>query len=258
MKLTPYGRREWLSGLLIAVCIICIAFCLALLTDLLSWSAFAVIAAVALVVWLAAAAFFRDPERKIVLDPSTILSPADGVVKDIELVKSETLDSKLLRDDLFKNKDVLRIGIFLSVLNVHINRAPVKMKVQFREYKPGAFHDARDGRCAKENEAMLVGAEARCEDGTLYPIAVRQVSGAIARRIVCPVESGDEMEQGYRYGMIKFGSRTEVYLPAGMGFEVAVKVGDTVSAGTSILAHIYPAAQEKLRNSIYNETAAEK
>ena len=105
---------------------------------------------------------------------------------------------------------------------------------------------------------MLVGAEGVCCGDIRFPLAVRQISGAIARRIVCPVEEGTSLEQGERYGMIKFGSRTELYLPAGMKFELAVKVGQTVTAGITPLAHIYPAAVEKIRQSQEEAAAAEK
>lgn len=252
MKLTRYGRREWLGSLMLAFCLIGLLFCATLFTCF-PWPAFASAALLILLVWSALAAFFRDPERKVPVNPAVLLSPADGVVRDIELVKSDALDSEQLRK-LFQDRDVLRIGIFLSVFNVHLNRAPVAMKAVFREYKPGAFHDARDGRASKENEAMLLGASARFEDLT-FPVAVRQISGAIARRIVCPVEPGTEFAQGERYGMIKFGSRTELYLPAGAGIEVAVKVGDPVTAGISTLAEIGPDAREKLRNLPFNNAA---
>ena len=171
------------------------------------------------IVWLAVAAFFRDPVRAIPADPSLVLAPADGVVRDIELIKSESVSCEELRE-LFHGQDMLRIGIFLSV-----------------------FHDARDAAAIKENESMIIGGTAKIGD-VEFPVAVKQISGAIARRIVCPVEAGDAFKRGDRYGMIKFGSRTELYLPC-KGFEVAVKVGDPVCGGTDVLARILPDAKEK-------------
>ena len=112
---------------------------------------FIVLCILVLVVWLGFAAFFRDPRRTVPTEPGILVSPADGRVRDIELIRSEDIDSDELRD-LFQGRDVLRIGIFLSVLNVHLNRAPADMKVVFRSYKPGKYHDARDGRAARENE----------------------------------------------------------------------------------------------------------
>lgn len=196
------------------------------------------------IIWGGIAAFFRDPVRNIPDDPTFVLSPADGTVRDIEFIKNESIECKELRN-LFAGQDMLRIGIFLSVFNVHVNRAPVAMDVKFKFYKKGAFHDARDGAAIKENESMTIGGESEL-DGITYPVAVKQVSGAIARRIVCPPEAGRKLEKGECYGMIKFGSRTELYLPC-KGFEVAVKIGDAVNGGTSVIARILPDAKEKLQ-----------
>ena len=253
MKLTHYGRREWLGSLILALIAVLLVCALTAVLPAMRWSWAVIVSALIFLVWLCIAAFFRDPDRKVPADPSVVLSPADGTVNDIELIKGESVSSEKLKE-LFQGRDMLRIGIFLSVFNVHLNRAPVKMKVTFREYKEGAFHDARDDRASRENESMLVGAEGVCSD-IHFPLAVKQISGAIARRIVCPVEEGTSLEQGERYGMIKFGSRTELYLPAGMKFELAVKVGQTVTAGITPLAHIYPAAMEKIRQT-QNEAAS--
>ena len=256
MKLTRYGRREWLGSLILAF-LLTLLFCgLTAVVPAMRWSLAAVVSALIFLIWVCVAAFFRDPDRKVPVDPSVVLSPADGRVNDIELIKGETVESEKLKE-LFQGRDMLRIGIFLSVFNVHLNRAPVKMKVAFRQYKEGAFHDARDGRASKENESMLVGAEGVCSD-IRFPLAVKQISGAIARRIVCPGEEGTSLEQGERYGMIKFGSRTELYLPAGMKLELAVKVGQTVTAGITPLAHIYPAAMEKIRQTQIETESSEK
>ncbi len=255
MKLTRYGRREWLGSLILAVLAIFAVCGLAVVFPAMRWSPAIIVSALIFLVWICIAAFFRDPDRKVPVNLSVVLSPADGTVNDIELIKGETAGSEKLRE-LFQGRDMLRIGIFLSVFNVHLNRAPVKMKVAFREYKEGAFHDARDDRASRENESMLVGAEGVCCDDIRFPLAVRQISGAIARRIVCPVKEGDVFGQGERYGMIKFGSRTELYLPAGMKFELAVTVGQTVTAGITPLAHIYPAAVEKIRQTQIVDAAA--
>ena len=252
MILTKYGKKEWgmalaaffgVSGLSIA------SVFLGILTPgiMLAVIAFAALAC------FAACAFFRDPPRRIAADPSAIVSPADGVIKDVELIKSETLECDELRR-LFHDKDILRIGIFLSVFNVHLNRAPWEMKVEFKVYKPGKYLDARDPDAGKVNESMLIGGTCPFE-GETFPIAVRQVSGAIARRIVCPVNPGENYERGQKYGMIKFGSRTELYIPAGMGIDVAVNLGESVRAGSSILAFVRPEAKVKL-HALAGEAAA--
>jgi phosphatidylserine decarboxylase len=159
-----------------------------------------------------------------------MLSPADGVVKDIGVVSDHGIET-------FAGQEALRIGIFLSVLDVHLNRAPSELKIDFKHYRPGRYFDARSPECAKENEAMTIGGIATA-DGFEFPMAVRQISGAIARRIVCPVEIGDKIERGAIYGMIKFGSRTELYIPVSKDFEVQVKIGDRVFAGSSTMVKI--------------------
>ena len=252
MILTKYGKKEWgmalaaffgVSGLSIA------SVFLGILTPgiMLAVIAFAALAC------FAVCAFFRDPPRKVAADPSAIVSPADGTIRDVELIKSETLECDELRR-LFHDKDILRIGIFLSVFNVHLNRAPWDMKVEFKVYKPGKYLDARDPDAGKVNESMLIGGSCPFE-GETFPVAVKQVSGAIARRIVCPVNPGETYARGQRYGMIKFGSRTELYIPAGMGIDVAVNVGESVRAGSSILAFVRPEAKTKL-HALTEEAAA--
>ena len=182
------------------------------------------IEAVLFALFIFSLAFFRDPNREIPKGDEFFVSPADGTVADIE-----TLDSV----DGF-DSPVLRIGIFLSVFNVHINRAPCKVKVEDIRYKPGKFLDARDKRAGRENEAndlLLI--------RTIEPadkIMVRQISGAIARRIVCAARPGDVLGSGEKFGMIKFGSRTELYIPARGDVKCEIKLGDKVKAGSTILA----------------------
>ena len=130
------------------------------------------------------------------------------------------------------------MGIFLSVLDVHLNRAPAKATVLDSCYKPGRFHDARDPRASKENESNTLVCEAELAGGRKYPLLVKQISGAIAKRIVCAVVPGETLRKGERFGMIKFGSRTELYLPLCPEIELAVKVGDRVRAGSSVVARL--------------------
>jgi len=243
MLLTPYGQKEWgiaILSLLIFFAVLAVLFFFCNLPK----TAVIVLAVLGVVICAGACAFFRDPPRTIPNRPDALLSPADGVIHDIELLKSESLADPQLRE-LFDGKDILRVGIFLSVLNVHINRTPWAMTAKFTSYKPGRYLDARNPNASRENEAMIMGGIGEYE-GQPFPLAIRQVSGAIARRIVCPVKPGQQFPKGFKYGMIKFGSRTELYIPAGMGFEVAVNVGDPVNAGLSVIAFVRPEAKDKL------------
>ncbi|MEY2479221.1 MAG: phosphatidylserine decarboxylase [Verrucomicrobiota bacterium] len=166
-------------------------------------------------------AFFRDPDRDVPLDENAIVAAADGVVADIvDLDEPEVLKAK-----------TRRVGIFLSVFDVHTNRAPIAGRVSFRQHRHGLCLDARNRECSEKNESMtwaFVNPRAT--------IVVRQLTGAIARRIVAWSEVGDELKKGERFGMIRFGSRTEVYLP--LDATVLVKVGDHVAGGSTIIARL--------------------
>jgi phosphatidylserine decarboxylase len=170
--------------------------------------------------WAFVVSFFRDPPRKIPTDPAALLSPADGTITDIGEV--DAVD--------FPGERAFRIGIFLSLFSVHINRLPRSGQVVNVRYFPGAFLDARHPDCPARNEQLWLDLE---EPGRL--VRVKQISGAIARRIVCWLKLGESVQAGDRYGMIKFGSRTEVLVPAGEAMELLVKVGDKVKGGASIL-----------------------
>ena len=165
--------------------------------------------------------FFRDPERIIPADPKAVVAAADGTIADIGQIEE---------GELLKTK-ALRIGIFLSVFDVHTNRAPVDGKIIYRSRREGAFFDARRPECSEKNEALTWGFE-----NLQGLIVVRQLTGAIARRIVAWAQVGDELHKGDRFGMIRFGSRTEVYLP--LAADVLVKVGDHVAGGSTIIARL--------------------
>jgi phosphatidylserine decarboxylase len=175
----------------------------------------------AILVW--ALSFFRDPERVVPQDTNLLLSPADGTVTDVDVLDSCP----------YIEGRVMRIGIFLSVFNVHINRAPCHARVIEIRYKEGHFKDARDKEASRVNESNDVTLVRL--DEPKDKLAVRQISGAIARRIVCAVGNGDRLAAGERFGMIKFGSRTELYLPARPGAKAMVKPGDKVRAGMDVL-----------------------
>lgn len=177
-----------------------------------------------LVVLIWVFSFFRDPYRPIVQNASLLLSPADGTIAAVE-----TLD----RCDSFDGP-VLRIEIFLSIFNVHINRVPCPVEIGQITYKPGKFLDARRPACSKVNEANEI--EMFRLDEPKDRLLVRQISGAIARRIVCAAKTGDLCTAGQQFGMIKFGSCTELYVPARENLVCSVQKGDTVKAGLTILA----------------------
>ena len=171
------------------------------------------------VVTLACLLFFRDPLRKVSSRPDVIVSPADGVITEIGPAKSKWLEG-----------DVLRVSIFLSVLDVHINRSPCRGTVQSITFEPGSFLDARHPESGIRNQSNNLILE------TSYGrIAVRQIVGAIARRIICPVREGDALERGECFGMIAFGSRTELLVSGPERWTPCVKVGDKVRAGSSLI-----------------------
>jgi phosphatidylserine decarboxylase len=152
------------------------------------------------------------------------------MVRDIETVKRHGIE-------LYEGMEMIRIGIFLSVLDVHVNRAPCTLRVEYRRHRPGRHLDARKPHSSRENEAVTLAGTGRIS-GQSIPVAVRQISGAVARRIVCDAQPGDVLEKGRIYGMIKFGSRTELFFPADGRMRVLVKEGQQVLSGTSILARL--------------------
>lgn len=166
--------------------------------------------------------FFRDPERVIPDDPQAVVSPADGRVILIEKVT----DERFLRDR------ALKISIFMSVFNVHVNRVPYEGTVREIRYQPGQFLAANQDRASFENENNAVILDV--EDDRR--IATVQVAGLLARRIVCWAEKGDKVRKGQRFGMIRFGSRLDVYLPRAT--QVEVSVGQRVVAGQTILGYL--------------------
>jgi phosphatidylserine decarboxylase len=166
--------------------------------------------------------FFRDPERDIPSARNALVSPADGRVTHVGLVDEPD----------FPSGRAFRISIFLSIFNVHVNRIPRTSEVVSLRYFPGRFMDARSPECAVHNEQLWIDLE---ENDPPRRIRVKQISGAIARRIVCWLKPGQAVWAGERFGMIKFGSRTEVFISADEPMEVRVKVGDKVKGGSTIL-----------------------
>jgi phosphatidylserine decarboxylase len=183
------------------------------------------IAAVPLtLLWLEVLWFFRDPPRRIPDDPRALVSPADGLVTHVGEID----------DPDFPGGRAFRISIFLSILNVHVNRIPRSGRVVEARYLPGEFLDARHADCPVRNEQLWID----LEEPTGRMLRIKQISGKLARRIICWLKVGETVPKGERLGMIKFGSRTEVLLPVEPGLEVLVKVGDTVKGGSSVLLRL--------------------
>jgi phosphatidylserine decarboxylase len=193
-------------------------FVLGTMGGLLAWWWLAVLS---LLLVLFCINFFRDPERPIPPGDEVVVAAADGVVADIvEIEEDEVLKTKCRR-----------VGIFLSVFDVHVNKAPIAGRISYQQHHPGVYLDARNPECSLKNEALTWAIE-----GSKATLVVRQITGAIARRIVPWSKVGDEISKGFRFGMIRFGSRTEVYLP--LSASVEVKVGDRVRGAESVIARL--------------------
>lgn len=189
-------------------------------------------------------AFFRDPQRQIPQEPGLVVSPADGRISSIRDVDY----------DEFVGGPAVVIDIFLSVFNVHINRVPVPCRVLGITYQPGKFLNALRPEASRENESL----ELRVES-TVAPyrvMRVRQIAGAIARRIVCWARPGDHLPRGDQFGMIKLGSRTELTVPKETELEIRVSKGDRVQAGSTVLVRYVkdvPAGEAQSRRDV-NDT----
>jgi len=166
--------------------------------------------------------FFRNPRRDIPPSDRVILSPADGRVLRVDKC----------REERFLHREATRVSIFMSLFNVHINRSPISGILEEKSYNPGKFRLANTDKSSMENEqnAMVI----RGKDG--LRVLFVQIAGFIARRIVCYPEKGDLLEKGQIFGMIRFGSRLDVYLPERV--QTAVEPGDRVRAGESVLGTI--------------------
>jgi phosphatidylserine decarboxylase len=164
--------------------------------------------------------FFRDPERIIPDDPNAIVSPGDGRI--VEIVEE--------RDPLLDKEGYTRISVFLNVFNVHVNRVPIAGKIQAYRYNKGKFLNAASHKASLDNEQSAI----LLNNGHVT-ILVKQIAGLIARRIVCWAKEGDEYERGQRYGLIRFGSRMDVFVPEGT--DIKVSIGDIVNGGSSIIGY---------------------
>jgi len=170
--------------------------------------------------------FFRDPRRRIPTGENLVVSPADGRVTDIETMEENEVTGQIMR----------RVGIFLSVFDVHVNRMPAEGRVVYTQSHDGTYHDARSPMAPTHNAARTWGFD--CDGTTLV---VRQITGAIARRIVPWALLGDRLARGQHFGMIRFGSRTEIYLP--LEARVSVAIGQHVRGGETVIGQLQAAAK---------------
>lgn len=166
--------------------------------------------------------FFRSPHIKVALSEKQIISPADGKVVVIE----QTEETEYLKDRR------IQVSIFMSPTNVHVNRTPMSGTVQYQKYHPGKFLVAWHPKSSTENERTTVVIQNKYG----VPILLRQIAGALARRIVCYAKKGDQVTQGDEFGFIKFGSRVDIFLP--LDAAVKVQLGEVVKGGISVIAEI--------------------
>ena len=214
LGLSLFGWRYWLPMLITGLLLMgMLYFVTPFLTGLMA------------LVTLACMLFFRDPPRFIPDQPGLMVSPADGKVVEI---------TRLEHHDALRGP-ALRIGIFLSVLDVHINRSPCEGVVASVHFEPGEFLDARNPQAGIRNQSnTLILKASPAPDHP--PIAiVRQIVGAIARRIICPVTIGAQLQRGERFGMLAFGSRTELIVPDADTWEPMVQIGQQVKGGSTVL-----------------------
>ena len=200
-----------------------------LAASVLAWLYVSVwLAAVFLVIFVFLLFFFRDPARKIPAEPGVLVSPADGKIVEIDQVDNCPLLPGA----------VLKIAIFMSVFNAHVIRAPADGTVASVNHKPGKFYNALRARAAADNESNSV--VLNCPDVPGQRLGVKQIAGVLARRIVCGCKPGERLARGQAFGMIKFGSRVELYLPYSQKLRLAVSKAQKVKAGSTILVRYDP------------------
>jgi len=234
MRFTKYGRRELIAfgGLSGALMLIVLAWSVAAWWPRVNVALLISLPFILLFVWVLS--FFRDPVRVPPRGEDRLVAPADGTVFDIgDFDEPE-----------FVGEECTRVGIFLSIFDCHINRTPCSGQVHKIRYRKGEFHSAwtQATRCSERNESNFVGLANAA--GTNVKIGVKQIAGQIARRIVCDLKEGDEVARGQTFGMIKFGSRTELFIPKSANFTLKVQLGDRVRAGRTVIGNLARAAPE--------------
>ena len=169
--------------------------------------------------------FFRDPERYPINDDSFLVSPADGVISLITNARGP-------KELNMENKEYQRVSVFMNVFNCHVNRVPISGKIDEIFYKPGKFIDASLDKASEDNERNLI----KYSNVSGKTFAIVQIAGLVARRIICEVKQGQNLNQGDRIGIIRFGSRVDLYFDN--DYKLLAKQGQTVVAGESLLAKI--------------------
>ncbi|MFW6157822.1 MAG: phosphatidylserine decarboxylase [Planctomycetota bacterium] len=237
MKLhfTRYGMRELklFGGLTAALLVGAMALALAL-TGSVTLVLFVFIVTALPFVWVLS--FFRDPERRIPRGEHRLVAPADGVIYDIAEVDGPD----------FIGEECTRIGIFLSIFDCHVNRVPCSGRVDEITHKKGEFFSAwtKANLCSARNESNFIGLSNAA--GTETKIGLKQIAGQIARRIVCDLREGDTVRRGQRFGMIKFGSRVELFIPRSANFEFKLELGAPVKAGRTVVGNLDAEPEEEL------------
>ena len=225
IPLTKYG---WPQVVIFPAVVLAVmaAFALGTIGILQHWIIISIeVLLAAILIWILC--FFRDPERNCPTDSNLLLAPADGQITDIETLEDRPA---FLRE---QPAPVLRVGIFLSIFNTHINRAPCNLKVEKITYKKGKYKNALNPESSRVNESNELWLTRT--DSPQDRLIVRQISGAIARRIVCDTIEGQQLTGGQKFGMLKFGSRTELYVPLRENAKCIARIGDKVKAGLTIL-----------------------
>jgi phosphatidylserine decarboxylase len=226
LKFAPYAKTEVLAVSIVLIVVIAAVLTTGMVIDVLSAG---VVAVLGLPLPIFLLSFFRDPSRRAdrePIPPDQMLAPADGKITDITEVDHPRLGGK-----------AVKIGIFLSVFNVHINRSPCKATVADVQYTPGKFLNALRAASAEQNESneLLLEPKQAVATGLPRQIIVRQIAGVLARRIVCDTKVGEILDSGQRFGMIKFGSRTELIVPKRDNLKIIARVGQKVKAGSDVL-----------------------
>ncbi len=213
MKLTPYGYSTVAKMFVLSFGVLAISYILDL-PDVVIW----LLVSLSFFLLVFTVQFFRDPERTPPTTPNVIVSPADG---EVVLIKEA-------EHHFFEGKAKM-VSVFMSPINVHVNRNPISGKVTHFRYIEGQYIAAFDHNAGERNERTEIGIE-----NEKIKVFFKQISGFVARRIVCDLKEGDETKLGERFGMIKFGSRVDLFMPITVALKV--KVGDKVTAGETIIA----------------------
>jgi phosphatidylserine decarboxylase len=225
-KVTRYGL-----AIIVIATVSTLAMCgvVLWLWSVLPWWATIALLAPELVVYFWVLWFFRDPERNTPQDPGLFIAPADGRIADVTNIGPE---SELGRDGV-------SIGIFMNIFNVHLSRCPVDGVVESIEHRPGLFLDVRDPHASERNESTTIRLKYQ-HQGTEYPVVFRQIAGLVARRIVTDLTEGQSVTRGQRIGMIKFGSRLELLVPAELATTICVDIGQISRGAETVLIESSP------------------